>query len=104
MIIQFNTDKNVQAGEELIASSKSIITEELSRFSEQITRVEVHFSDENGKKDGINDKRCMVEARLAGMKPIAVTNQANTHDQAFDGALEKLKTSLETITGRLKEY
>jgi len=104
MQIQFNTDKNLTRSEGLIASSTSLISEELSRFSKQITRVEVHFSDEDGKKDGFNDKRCLVEARLAGMKPIAVTNHANTHEQAILGAIDKLKTSLEKVTKRLKDY
>ena len=104
MQIQFNTDNNVIGSEDLIASSTSIISEELSRFSQQITRVEIHFSDEDGNKEGADDKRCMVEARLAGMKPIAVTNQANTNEQALFGAIDKLKTSLEKITGRLKNY
>jgi len=104
MKIQFNTDKNVSGSEELIASSNSLISKELSRFSQQITRVEVHLSDEDGNKEGGNDKRCMVEARLAGMKPIAVTDHANTHEQAVFGAIDKLKTSLEKITGRLKSY
>jgi len=104
MQIQFNTDKNVPGNEDLIASSTSLISEELRRYGQQITRVEVHFSDEDGNKDGLNDKRCMLEARLAGMKPIAVTNQANTHEQAFSGAIDKLKASLEKITGRLKDY
>jgi len=104
MQIQFNTDKNVTGNEELIASSTSLISEELSRFSQQITRVEVHLSDEDGNKNGFNDKRCIVEARLAGMKPIAVTEHANTYDQAIFGAIDKLKTSLEKITGRLKDY
>lgn len=104
MQIQFNTDKNVTGNEELIASSTALISEELSRFNRQITRVEVHFSDEDGNKDGFNDKRCMVEVRLAGMKPIAVSDYANTYEQAIFGALNKLKTSLEKITGRLKNY
>jgi len=104
MQIQFNTDKNVVGSKSFIASSTSLISEELSRYSKQITRVEVHFSDEDGNKDGGNDKRCMMEARLAGMKPIAVTNQADTYEQAFFGALDKLKTSLGKITGRLKNY
>ena len=104
MQIQFNTDKNVTGSEDLIASSTSLISEELRRFSQQITRVEVHLSDEDGNKDGLNDKRCMVEARLAGMKPIAVTDHANTHEQAIFGAIDKLKASLEKITGRLKDY
>jgi ribosome-associated translation inhibitor RaiA len=104
MQIQFNTDKNVTGSEELIASATSLISEELNRFSQQITRVEVHLSDEDGNKNGVNDKRCILEARLAGMKPIAVTNHANTHEQAIDGAIDKLKISLEKITGRLKDY
>jgi len=104
MQIQFNTDKNVILNEEQIASSISLISEELSRFSAQITRLEIHLSDEDGNKDGYNDKRCLVEARLEGMKPIAVTDQSNTHEKALFGALDKLKTSLETITGRLNDY
>jgi len=103
MQIQFNTDKNVTASDGLVESSTALLSEELRRYSQQITRVEVHFSDEDGNKDGLNDKRCMVEARLAGMQPIAVTNHANTHEQALSGAIDKLKTSLETITGRLKD-
>jgi len=104
MIIQFNTDNNVEVREGLRAPLISLISEELGRFSHQITRVEVHLSDENGDKQGSNDKRCMIEARLAGMKPIAVTNHANTHEQAVEGAVEKLKTSLDTILGRLRNY
>ncbi|HEY5123291.1 MAG TPA: HPF/RaiA family ribosome-associated protein [Ignavibacteria bacterium] len=104
MTIQFNTDNKVTVSEELRAPLISSISEGLSRFSHQITRVEVHLSDENGDKEGLNDKRCMIEARLAGMKPIAVTNHGNTHEQAVEGAVEKLKTSLETIIGRLRNY
>lgn len=104
MQIQFNADKNATGSEGLIASATSLISEVLSRYSQQITRVEVHFSDEDGNKVGFNHKRCMVEARLSGQKPIAVSNQANTHEQAFLGAIHKLKTSLEKITGRLKNY
>lgn len=102
MTIQVNTDKNIEGSEKLRAYLTSFISEELSRFSKQITRVEVHLSDENGPKEGLNDKRCMIESRLEGMKPIAVTTHANTHEQAVEGAIEKLKTSLDTIIGRLR--
>ncbi len=46
----------------------------------------------------------MVEARLAGMKPIAFTNHGNTDEQSISGAIDKLKISLEKIIGRLKNY
>ena len=104
MQIEINTDKNVIGSEDFKAWSASLISEELSRFSEQITRVVVHFSDEDGSKDGFNDKRCMMEARLAGMKPIAVTENANTNEQAISGAIDKMIASLEKLTGRLKNY
>jgi ribosome-associated translation inhibitor RaiA len=104
MTIQFNTDSNITGGEKLRGPLIALISEELSRFSHQITRVEVHLSDENGPKEGQNDKRCLIEARLEGLKPIAVTNNANTHEQAIEGAVEKLKTSLDTILGRLRNH
>jgi len=96
--IHFKTGKNVIISEGLRASSKSLISAELSRYSHRITGVAVHLSDEDGNKDGFNDKRCMVEARLTGMNPIAVTNQADSHEQAFFGAIDKMKTYLERIT------
>ncbi|MFA9390142.1 MAG: HPF/RaiA family ribosome-associated protein [Prolixibacteraceae bacterium] len=104
MQIQFNSDKNIILGEEQIVYFTSLINEEISRYSAQITRLEIHLSDVDGNKDGFNDQRCMVEARLAGMKPIAVTEQANTLEQSIFGAIDKLKTSLETLTGRLKDH
>ena len=104
MKIQFNTDNNVTGSEELIASLTSIISGELSRFKDHITRLEVHLSDEDSNKNGVNDKRCMIEARLEGMKPIAVTNHADTSERAVTGAVDKLKSSLTTMQGRLKHY
>ena len=104
MKIQFNTDKNVTGSEELKTSMTALISESLSRYSDQITRLEVHLSDEDGIKHGQNDKRCMIEARLEGMQPIAVTNYADTHEQAVTGAVDKLKSSLNTIHGRLRNH
>ena len=102
MTIQFNTGSNITGSEEQSAPLIALISDGLSRFSAQITRLEVHLSDEDGNKDGLNDKRCMIEARLEGMQPIAVTSHANTHEQAVEGAIDKLMTSLETILGRKK--
>lgn len=104
MKIQLNTDRNITGREELRASLNSLISDELSWFDDHITRLEIHLSDENGNKTGQNDKRCMIEARLEGMKPIAVTNHADTNEQAVTGAVVKLKSSLATIQGRLKNY
>ncbi len=54
------------------------------RFSPQVTRVEVHLADENGEKAIGDDKRCVMEARLGGLKPCAVSFQAASVTQAVD--------------------
>jgi len=104
MRIQFNTDKNIRGNDVLRKPLIALITEELSRFSTYITRMEVHLSDEDGNKNGLNDKRCMLEARLKGRQPIAVTNNAENHEQAVSGAVEMLKTSLDKIIERLRDH
>ena len=104
MTIQFNTDKNINGSKEFTAPFITQIEDELRRFSSHTTRIEVHLSDENGKKEGINDIRCLLEARLEGKQPIAVSNQADTIEQALSGALDKLKASLETILERITNH
>lgn len=97
MTIQFNTDKNVNGTEEFVAPFITQIEDELRRFSSHITRLEVHISDENGRKDGAEDIRCLMEARLAGRQPIAVSCQEGTVERAISKAIEKMKISIETI-------
>ncbi|RDC57648.1 HPF/RaiA family ribosome-associated protein [Pedobacter chinensis] len=104
MTIQLNTDKNLTIHQEYEDKIQTQITEALSRFSDLITRLEVHLSDENGSKDGLEDKRCLLEARISGKEPIAVTNVGNNYDLAITGALTKLKSTLETVAGKMKSY
>lgn len=104
MTVQINTDKNISGSEKFRTKLISLVSDELSRFSSKITRVEVHLSDENSVKSGVNDKRCMIEARLVGLKPVAVIKKADTVELAVDGAIDKLKNSLTKILGRLKEH
>ena len=101
MNIQINTDHNLKGGESLAISVRATVGDALSRFSAHITRVKVHLSDENGDKRGRDDKRCMMEARLEGHAPIAVTEHAATVGQAIDGAAERLVHLLEHTLGRL---
>ena len=99
-----STDGNIDGREALATQIDEVVKNALSRFSDQITRVEVHLSDQNSdKKEGDDDMRCMMEARLEGRKPIAVTNHAATVDQAFDGAAEKLARLIESTLGRLHD-
>lgn len=103
MQVQINTDHNIQGRESLVEKVSSIVEAALSRNSKQITRVEVHLSDESSNKKTLDDKRCMMEARLEGCQPIAVTHRAQTLDLAVDGAAEKLSTLIESTVGRLHD-
>lgn len=102
MIIQVNTDRNIEGNVELLQQIETVVGNSLERFSDQITRVEVHLSDENSnKKFGTHDMRCLLEARLAGIQPMAVSHQAATIEQAVDGAVDKLMNSIDTTLGKL---
>ncbi|MCL5129298.1 HPF/RaiA family ribosome-associated protein [Algibacter sp. L4_22] len=102
MIIQLNIDKNTDGDERLQSYLNTIIKDELSNFSDNITRIEVHLSDENSLKNEEHDNRCMLEARLENRQSITVTSNANTVETAVNDALKKLKVSLDTIEWRLK--
>jgi ribosomal subunit interface protein len=104
MQIQINTGHNIEVHEALAAEVSGIVESALSRFSDHITRVEVHLSDENSdKKVGHDARRCVLEARLEGSQPIAVTHQATILDEAVDGAADKLARLIEHTLGRQRE-
>jgi hypothetical protein len=104
MKILINTDKTINGDERQQQYYTSLIDEELKRYQSHITRIEMHLSDQNGKKEGVEDVLCMLEARLEGRQPMAVTHQDDTVELAVSGALEKLKNALETILGRLQNH
>ncbi|HZH00247.1 MAG TPA: HPF/RaiA family ribosome-associated protein [Flavisolibacter sp.] len=104
MKIQINTDNNIEAKQGMANYFEEVIAGSLNRFSEQITRVEVHLNDENGNKSGPDDKRCLLEARLEGMQPIAVSHQAESLDKAVNGATDKLKKAIDSALGKLRSY
>jgi ribosome-associated translation inhibitor RaiA len=104
MQIQINTDRNVHGYESAAATARASVENALKRFSSQITRVDVHLGDENAGKRGGNDKRCMMEARLEGHQPVAVTHHAATVVQAIDGAAEKMVHRLDHMLGRLHKH
>lgn len=104
MQIKTNTGRNIEGNEALSAQVEAAVGSALERFSHQITRVEVHLSDENSDRGGSDDKRCMMEARVEGRRPTAVTHEASTVEEAIDGAAAKLERSLESTLGRLRSY
>ena len=71
MQIQINTDHNIEGDEKLAQEVETAVRDVLGHFSSQLTRVEVHLSDENSdQKSGTEDKRCLLEAQPAGHQPL----------------------------------
>ncbi|MBU2946560.1 HPF/RaiA family ribosome-associated protein [Zobellia uliginosa] len=104
MKVLFNTDKTISGSEKGQHYFTSMVEERLRNYEADITRVEVHLSDENGKKEGPNDVRCLLETRIGGRQPLAVSSQANTVEHALSTAIDKLSATLETTLGKMHSH
>jgi ribosome-associated translation inhibitor RaiA len=104
VILEIHTDNYIKSSESLRTQVEAQVASAVDRFADRISRVQVHLGDENSdSKGGANDKSCMIEARLDGRPPIAVTHKAPTLEQAMDGAAEKLERSIDSMLGRLRD-
>jgi ribosome-associated translation inhibitor RaiA len=102
MQIQINSDHHISASPTLAGRIQELVRSALERYSDRITRVEVHLNDLNSVKGGSGDKRCLMEARVAGFGPIDVNHEAPSLELAIDGAMEKLERSIEHKLGRIE--
>jgi ribosome-associated translation inhibitor RaiA len=102
MKIQVNTDRNISGNDGRAHEVEATLERILARFEDQITRVEVHLSDENSaSKSGPPDKRCLLEVRLAGRQPVSASELAQSVDQAVTGAAHKMVRALDSGLGKL---
>jgi ribosome-associated translation inhibitor RaiA len=102
MHVQISHDHRIHIDNTFITRLNGVLKDALSRFADRITRIECHLSDENAAKGGAADKRCMLEARLNGLQPIAVTHEAESMQLAIDGAIDKLERAIENRLGKLR--
>jgi len=100
MQIQVNSDKTVTVDASLTGFVKSETQRILATLAAKVTRVEVHLSDVNGRKAGPADKRCVVEARPAGARPLSTSATAKKLDAAVGQALRKMQRALRSFFGR----
>lgn len=101
MQIQVRTDNHINGGAELTRHVQDVVENALQSFAERVTRVEVHLTDENSSQKTVaNDKRCTMEARLAGLQPIAVNADGSSVEQAIDAAAEKLENTIRRTLDR----
>lgn len=92
-----------QASDALLANVEGQIEESLAVYRDQITRVEVHLHDENGPKSGLQDKRCVIEVRLAGHQPLAVEDRADDMYDAVRAAAGKAERAVRRKVEKQRE-
>lgn len=101
MKVQVNTSNDIENKETLERWASEFLNEQLARFNQDISSIEVQMTDENHAAKGGVDKRCMLEARVNGRAPIAVTNYGADQNLAFRGAADKLANALDHAFGKL---
>jgi hypothetical protein len=104
MQIQINADRHHEGSEARDQWARGVVESALGHLADHVMRVEVHLGDETGGPGGAPDKRCLIEARLDGRAPIAVTRHARTLDAAVNGASLKLARAIEHELGRAARH
>lgn len=100
MQVQVNHDDHVTGREDMEREIALMLEGELDRYADQITRIEVHLSDNNAEKLGDDDKRCLLEARVAGHGQLTASHQTGDMRAAIDGAIDKLLRVLDSSLGK----
>ncbi|HZX25497.1 MAG TPA: HPF/RaiA family ribosome-associated protein [Telluria sp.] len=103
MMIKIFTDHTLDRHQGLDEHVQKQVHDALDRFGEQIMSVEVHVSDAIAEKHAAGENRCMMEARVTGYKPIAVSDHSATLHQAIAGAADKLQRAVDSALGRLND-
>jgi ribosome-associated translation inhibitor RaiA len=103
MQVIVNSNHSIQGSESVAERVEAVVRGAVERHESRITRVEVHLSDINGPKHGDNEKRCMMEARVGGLGPIAVSHQAPMLLEAIEGAAGKLERAVDRALERREE-
>lgn len=104
MQVLVKTDNVIRGSENLNSSVEATVVEALRKFGEQVITVHVHLKDVNSHKKGEGDKHCTMEARLAGIQPIVVHQDADTVDAAVDGCAEKLWKTIDRHIGKMGDH
>jgi hypothetical protein len=100
MQIDVSTDSHIDGREKLTRYVQGHVETALERFGARITRVEVHLTDESGGKEAREDTKCVMEVRIGGRPPVAVTSQEASVDSAITAATHKLKHLVESTLAR----
>jgi ribosome-associated translation inhibitor RaiA len=105
MQININTDNHIEGSDRRESYYTEVLKDKLKRFDDHVTTLEIHLTDENAKdRTGAADIKCVIEARVNNVKPLAVTCHADTVEKAIAQATEKMKHLLEHTFDKIKTH
>jgi ribosome-associated translation inhibitor RaiA len=103
MKVRISHDDHIRSSQQRDEEIERLVDEHLGRFGEVITSVQVHLSDENGPRVTQGDRRCLMEARVAGREPIVASYRADTVRQAVSGAASRLERAIDQSRDRRRD-
>ena len=100
MLVQVNFG-DVQHSDALVSWTEERVRAHLGPLTEKLTRVEVHLRDDNSPaKSSADDKRCLMEGRIAGRQPLAVDHAGSDLYQVIDQTAGKLARAVKKASER----
>jgi len=103
MLFQLRTDNHIDNSEQLSDYVRAEVEGTLTdRYADRLRRIEVYLQDTNSVKGGV-DKRCTIEAHLAGHPAVAVHHEGTSVEEVVSAAVDKLTRLLEHTLGRLAD-
>ncbi|MEM6459079.1 MAG: HPF/RaiA family ribosome-associated protein [Planctomycetota bacterium] len=100
MKVQINAG-DIQSSPALLERAEDAVLAALRHVTDRVTRVEVHLRDDNANKSAADDKRCTMEARIAGQQPIAVDHSSDDLYRSISEAAGKLGRAVNTRLDKL---
>lgn len=94
---------DVSTSPAVLDHARSQVDKALRAFGDQITRVEVHLRNDSQLRSTPNDKRCTIEARPAGRKPLAVSFKSDDLYEAVTGAASRLERAVKHMVDRRRD-
>ncbi len=103
MQVMINSNNYVDVHQESIQQWQAEIAASLDRFSNWITRIEVHLTDENSDtKGGGDDIRCLMEARPASQQPVSIEVRTASVEQALQQGTSTLERRLANLLDKAR--
>ena len=90
MQIQLNTGSGVAGKATLEEWASEHLRQQLHRFVEHVSRIDIQLSDVSGGRAYADDKRCTLGAKRIGASALVVQDNRAAVHQALRGAVDKL--------------